>query len=71
MRASLASAELPATAIDYVSAHATSTPGGDGEESAAMYANEDGFLRKMLYRSLFTHKINRTYLPPQWLYLTV
>ena len=38
MRASLANAELPATAIDYVSAHATSTPGGDGEESAAIAA---------------------------------
>ncbi len=38
MRAALASAELPATAIDYVSAHATSTPGGDGEESAAIAA---------------------------------
>lgn len=36
MRAALASAELPATAIDYVSAHATSTPGGDGEESIAI-----------------------------------
>ncbi len=36
MRAALASAGLPATAIDYVSAHATSTPGGDGEESAAI-----------------------------------
>ena len=38
MRAALANAELSATAIDYVSAHATSTPGGDGEESAAIAA---------------------------------
>ncbi len=36
MRAALADAGLAATAIDYVSAHATSTPGGDGEEAAAI-----------------------------------
>jgi 3-oxoacyl-[acyl-carrier-protein] synthase II len=36
MRAALTDAGLPATAIDYVSAHATSTPGGDGEEAAAI-----------------------------------
>lgn len=36
MRAALARSGLAATAIDYVSAHATSTPGGDGEEAAAI-----------------------------------
>jgi 3-oxoacyl-[acyl-carrier-protein] synthase II len=38
MRAALASAGLKPTDIDYVSAHATSTPGGDGEEGAAIAA---------------------------------
>lgn len=36
MRAALARAGLASTDIDYVSAHATSTPGGDGEEAAAI-----------------------------------
>jgi 3-oxoacyl-[acyl-carrier-protein] synthase II len=36
MRASLARAKLTPNEIDYVSAHATSTPGGDGEEAAAI-----------------------------------
>ncbi len=36
MRAALARAGLQPTEIDYVSAHATSTPGGDGEEAAAI-----------------------------------
>jgi len=36
MRAALARAELNPGDIDYVSAHATSTPGGDGEEAAAI-----------------------------------
>lgn len=36
MRAALHRAELPPVEIDYVSAHATSTPGGDGEEAAAI-----------------------------------
>ena len=36
MRASLARAKLAPSEIDYVSAHATSTPGGDGEEAAAI-----------------------------------
>ncbi|HUR58697.1 MAG TPA: beta-ketoacyl-ACP synthase II [Opitutaceae bacterium] len=36
MRAALARANLKPTDIDYVSAHATSTPGGDGEEAAAI-----------------------------------
>jgi len=36
MRAALARAGLKATDVDYVSAHATSTPGGDGEEAAAI-----------------------------------
>jgi 3-oxoacyl-[acyl-carrier-protein] synthase II len=36
MRAALERSGLAATEIDYVSAHATSTPGGDGEEAAAI-----------------------------------
>ncbi len=36
MRAALARAALAPTEIDYVSAHATSTPGGDGEEAKAI-----------------------------------
>lgn len=36
MQAALVSAGLVPADIDYVSAHATSTPGGDGEESAAI-----------------------------------
>ena len=38
MRAALARSGLAPTDIDYVSAHATSTPGGDGEEAAAIAA---------------------------------
>jgi len=38
MRAALASAGMAPGEIDYVSAHATSTPGGDGEEAAAIAA---------------------------------
>mgnify|MGYP003675965859 CR=1 FL=1 len=36
MRAALASAGLGPESIDFVAAHATSTPGGDGEEAAAI-----------------------------------
>ena len=36
MRAALARAKIQPTEIDYVSAHATSTPGGDGEEATAI-----------------------------------
>jgi 3-oxoacyl-[acyl-carrier-protein] synthase II len=36
MRAALTRAGLAPNAIDYVSAHATSTPGGDGEEAIAI-----------------------------------
>ena len=36
MKSALADAGLAPTAVDYVSAHATSTPGGDGEEAAAI-----------------------------------
>jgi 3-oxoacyl-[acyl-carrier-protein] synthase II len=36
MRAALKRSGLAPTEIDYVSAHATSTPGGDGEEAAAI-----------------------------------
>jgi 3-oxoacyl-[acyl-carrier-protein] synthase II len=38
MRAALSRSGLAPTDIDYVSAHATSTPGGDGEEAAAIAA---------------------------------
>lgn len=38
MRAALERSGLAPTEIDYVSAHATSTPGGDGEEAAAIAA---------------------------------
>ena len=38
MKAALARGGLAATDVDYVSAHATSTPGGDGEEAAAIAA---------------------------------
>ncbi len=36
MRAAIERSSLVPTEIDYVSAHATSTPGGDGEEAAAI-----------------------------------
>ena len=36
MQAAVTRAGLKASEIDYVSAHATSTPGGDGEEAAAI-----------------------------------
>lgn len=36
MRRALVTAGLAPTDIDFVSAHATSTPGGDGEEAAAI-----------------------------------
>ena len=36
MRAALSRAGLKPTDVDYVSAHATSTPGGDGEEATAI-----------------------------------
>ncbi|HEY0945190.1 MAG TPA: beta-ketoacyl-ACP synthase II [Opitutaceae bacterium] len=36
MRRALETAGLAPTAVDYVSAHATSTPGGDGEEAGAI-----------------------------------
>ncbi len=36
MRAALARSGLAPTDVDFVSAHATSTPGGDGEEAAAI-----------------------------------
>jgi len=38
MRVALAHADLRPAEVDYVSAHATSTPGGDGEEAAAIAA---------------------------------
>jgi 3-oxoacyl-[acyl-carrier-protein] synthase II len=38
MKAALARAGMSPTEVDFVSAHATSTPGGDGEEAAAIAA---------------------------------
>jgi 3-oxoacyl-[acyl-carrier-protein] synthase II len=38
MNLALADAKLNAAKVDYVAAHATSTPGGDGEEAAAIAA---------------------------------
>jgi 3-oxoacyl-[acyl-carrier-protein] synthase II len=38
MQLALGDAGVDASAVDYVSAHATSTPGGDGEEAAAIKA---------------------------------
>jgi 3-oxoacyl-[acyl-carrier-protein] synthase II len=50
MRSALARAALAPTEIDYVSAHATSTPGGDGEEAAAI-ANVFADCRQSLHVS--------------------
>ena len=51
MRAALARARMAPTEIDYVSAHATSTPGGDGEEAAAIatvFAENKANLKKLV-----------------------
>ncbi len=58
MRAALADAGLAPTAIDYVSAHATSTPGGDGEEAAAIasvFAENKGSLHVSGVKSMTGH----------------
>lgn len=47
MRAALASADMAPEEIDFVAAHATSTPGGDGEEAAAIAAVFAGQLDRL------------------------
>ena len=58
MRAALKRAGLAPTEIDYVSAHATSTPGGDGEEAAAIatvFADNKANLHVSGVKSLIGH----------------
>ena len=58
MRAALAQAGLRPTDIDYVSAHATSTPGGDGEEAgsiAAVFAENKASLHVSGVKSMTGH----------------
>ena len=58
MRAALARSGLATTDIDYVSAHATSTPGGDGEEAAAIatvFADQKASLHVSGVKSMTGH----------------
>ena len=58
MRAALAHAGLAPEAIDYVSAHATSTPGGDSEEAAAIasvFAGNKAVLSVSAVKSMTGH----------------
>ena len=58
MRAALARAGLNPSEIDYVSAHATSTPGGDGEEAAAIanvFADNKATLNVSAVKSMTGH----------------
>jgi 3-oxoacyl-[acyl-carrier-protein] synthase II len=58
MRSALARAALAPTEIDYVSAHATSTPGGDGEEAAAIanvFADNKARLNVSAVKSMTGH----------------
>ncbi|MSU69988.1 MAG: beta-ketoacyl-[acyl-carrier-protein] synthase II [Opitutaceae bacterium] len=58
MRAALDRAGLAPTDIDYVSAHATSTPGGDGEEAAAIatvFADQKASLHVSGVKSMTGH----------------
>jgi 3-oxoacyl-[acyl-carrier-protein] synthase II len=58
MRAALARAGLEPGEIDYVSAHATSTPGGDGEEAAAIasvFADHKATLNVSAVKSMTGH----------------
>ena len=58
MRAALARARLAPAEIDYVSAHATSTPGGDGEEAAAIatvFADNKSTLHVSGVKSMIGH----------------
>ncbi|MGA2016771.1 MAG: beta-ketoacyl-ACP synthase II [Opitutaceae bacterium] len=47
MQLALADAAVPSGDVGYVSAHATSTPGGDGEEAAAIAAVFAGAIRRL------------------------
>jgi 3-oxoacyl-[acyl-carrier-protein] synthase II len=58
MRAALERAGLAPADVDYVSAHATSTPGGDGEEAAAIatvFAENKGSLNVSGVKSMTGH----------------
>jgi 3-oxoacyl-[acyl-carrier-protein] synthase II len=58
MRAALARAGLAPHEIDYVSAHATSTPGGDGEEATAIagvFADNKAMLNVSGVKSMTGH----------------
>jgi 3-oxoacyl-[acyl-carrier-protein] synthase II len=58
MRAALARAGLAPTEIDVVSAHATSTPGGDGEEASAIasvFADNKASLHVTAVKSMTGH----------------
>ncbi|MDB6126628.1 MAG: 3-oxoacyl-(acyl-carrier-protein) synthase 2, partial [Verrucomicrobia bacterium] len=58
MRPALARSGLVTTDIDYVSAHATSTPGGDGEEAAAIatvFADQKASLHVSGVKSMTGH----------------
>jgi 3-oxoacyl-[acyl-carrier-protein] synthase II len=60
MRAALARAKLTPGEIDYVSAHATSTPGGDGEEATAIatvFANDKAHLNVSAIKSMTGHML--------------
>ena len=58
MRSALADAGIAASQVGYVSAHATSTPGGDGEEAAAIaavFAENKGELHVSGVKSMTGH----------------
>lgn len=58
MRSALADAGIAASQVGYVSAHATSTPGGDGEEAsaiAAVFAENKGELHVSGVKSMTGH----------------
>ena len=58
MRAALSRARIKPTEIDYVSAHATSTPGGDGEEATAIatvFADNKARLHVSAVKSMTGH----------------
>jgi 3-oxoacyl-[acyl-carrier-protein] synthase II len=58
MRAALARSTLPPNEVDYVSAHATSTPAGDGEEAtaiASVFAENKSSLHVSAVKSMTGH----------------
>lgn len=60
MRSALARAGLEPADVDYISAHATSTPGGDGEEAtaiAAVFAGATAHLHVSAAKSMTGHLI--------------